>query len=371
MRIAFYAPMKPIDHPEPSGDRTMARLLISALAGAGHVVEPACRLRSFDAPGDPARQRRISALGRKLAERLARRWDGRPAEARPDLWFTYHLYHKAPDWLGPDVSAALGIPYVVAEASHAMKQADGPWALGYAAAARTVARADLIFGLNADDSEGVRMLLADPARLISLPPFIDTSCYANVYEARADHRLAVRERYGIAAAEPVLLTVAMMRRGDKLASYRLLGEALAQLTGRPWRLLVAGDGPARGEVRQALAATAGRIVWFGSLSDAELRPICASADLFVWPAIREAWGMSLLEAQAAGLPVVAGRSGGVADIVEDGRSGILVPPGRRACLRAGSSEPARRCAATTYDGARRASSYAVTPRHRDRKPYDE
>ncbi|MGZ9104201.1 MAG: glycosyltransferase, partial [Rhodoplanes sp.] len=290
MRIAFYAPMKPVTHPEPSGDRTMGRLLVSALARAGNLVEPVSQFRSYDGAGDALRQRRIAALGGELARRLARRCDARPAHARTDLWFTYHLYHKAPDWLGPRVSATLGIPYVVAEASHAAKQANGRWALGCAGAAWAIGRADVIFGLNSDDREGVRALLADDARLAALPPFVDTGSYAFAQRARDANRLALRERYGIAAGEPLLLTAAMMRPGDKLASYRLLGEALACLRDRPWRLLVAGDGPARPEVRRALAATSGRIVWLGRLGEAEMCTVYASADLFVWPAIRESWG---------------------------------------------------------------------------------
>ena len=324
MRIAFYAPIKPLTHPEPSGDRTMGRLLMSALTRAGNVVQPVSRFRSYDGAGDALRQRRIADLGCKLAHRLTRRCAARPADTRPDLWFTYHLYHKAPDWLGPQVSAALGIPYVVAEASHAAKQVRGPWALGCAAAARAIRRAELIFDLNSADSEGVRPLLADRARLAALPPFIDTSYYALEDRARADCRRAFRTKHGIWSEEVLLLTAAMMRPGDKLASYSLLGEALALLQDQPWRLLVAGDGPARAEVRQALAAAGGRVIWLGRLSEAEMPAVYASADLFVWPAIREAWGMTLLEAQASGLPVVAGRSGGIADIVEHGHSGILV-----------------------------------------------
>ena len=56
MKIAFYAPMKPPDHPVPSGDRTMARLLVRALETAGHEVRLACRLRSRDPRGEPSRQ---------------------------------------------------------------------------------------------------------------------------------------------------------------------------------------------------------------------------------------------------------------------------------------------------------------------------
>ena len=81
MRIAFYAPMKPPDHQVPSGDRRMARLLMQALRGAGHEVELASRLRSWEGQGDRRRQARIRGDAARLAERLIRRW--RDAENRP------------------------------------------------------------------------------------------------------------------------------------------------------------------------------------------------------------------------------------------------------------------------------------------------
>ena len=56
------------------------------------------------------------AVGNRLAQRFIHRCTQEPVR-RPDLWFTYHLYYKAPDWLGPRVAEALSIPYVVAEAS--------------------------------------------------------------------------------------------------------------------------------------------------------------------------------------------------------------------------------------------------------------
>src|SRR5690606_6241524 len=93
--LAFYAPLKPPDSPVPSGDRRMARLLMQALAEAGYGVTLASRFRSYDGRGDCARQARLSVLGRRLADRLVRRWQERP----PRAWFTYHLYYKAPDWL--------------------------------------------------------------------------------------------------------------------------------------------------------------------------------------------------------------------------------------------------------------------------------
>ena len=130
MKVAFYAPMKPTDHPVPSGDRAMGQSLLRALRSAGHETFVASRFRSFDGRGNATRQERLQALGHRLAARLVRRL--RHPAARPDLWFTYHLHHKAPDWLGPAVSHALDIPYVVAEASVAAKQSRGAWAVGYA-----------------------------------------------------------------------------------------------------------------------------------------------------------------------------------------------------------------------------------------------
>ena len=116
-RIAFYAPLKAPTHPTPSGDRRMARLLMQTLELAGAKVELASDFRSYDGQGDPARQKALRATGDILAAELIERYRAREDSARPTAWFTYHLYHKAPDWIGPKVAAALDIPYLVAEAS--------------------------------------------------------------------------------------------------------------------------------------------------------------------------------------------------------------------------------------------------------------
>ena len=312
MRIAFYAPLKPPDDPVPSGDRRLARLFLDALRAAGHQPFVASRLRSYDGTGDAQRQARLAAEGRRDALNLIAHWR-RVDETAPELWFTYHLYYKAPDWLGPAVSAALGIPYVVAEASCAPKRAGGEWDGGHRAVMRALAAAAAVFGLNPVDRACVLPLLRDPHRWVALPPFLDCrSCAAPLRPP---------------TASPRLVAVAMMRPGDKLASYRLLGAALAELADLPWSLDIVGDGTARREVEAALAPLGGRVRWRGALDDAAVAAALAAADLFVWPAINEALGMALLEAQASGLPVVAGASGGVAGIVAAGETGLLAPPG--------------------------------------------
>ncbi len=320
--------MKAPDHPLPSGDRQIARLLVTALSLAGHTVEGACTFRSYEATGDPRRQARLAGIGNALAQRLAARFVSRPPDQRPEIWFTYHLYHKAPDWLGPTVCRRLEIPYVVCEASYAPKQATGPWAAGLRASAAAIAEADLVLSLNSDDRECVQPLLADPTRLRPFAPFIDARPFARADTDRAKARARLAQRFPALNNEmPWLVAVGMMRPGDKLASYRVLAAALAGMQDKPWRLLIAGDGPAEAEVRRAFEAMDHRVTWLGCLEAEALVTALSAADIFVWPAINEAFGIALLEAQAAGLPVVAGRTRGVPDIVADGETGLLVPVG--------------------------------------------
>jgi len=110
---------------------------------------------------------------------------------------------------------------------------------------------------------------------------------------------------------------------------------LGRLQDLRWRLLVAGDGTARAEVEAALeAAIPGRAVVLGALGMAEIAPLNAASDLCVWPAVNEAYGMAMLEAQAAGLPVVSCATRGVPDVVDHGQTGLLAPPGDEAALAA-------------------------------------
>lgn len=332
MRLAFYAPLKPPDHPVPSGDRRVARYLLEALGAAGHDVELAARLRSFDRDGDTARQARLAGIGGKLAGRFVHRIYDRPYPQRPQAWVTYHLYYKAPDWIGPRVATTLEIPYVVIEASVAAKRAGGPWSLGHEATIAALARASAVISLNPADEAGVTPHLRSSARAYRLKPFLDSGPYADAARGRAAHRAGLARRFGLEDDRPWLLAVAMMRAGDKLESYKLLGESLGRLADQSWSLIVAGDGPAREHVRAALAPFGERVVFAGALDDEALRPVYAAADLYVWPAVNEAYGMAILEAQAAGLPVVAGHSGGVGEIVSQGKTGALVPPRDAAAL---------------------------------------
>ena len=323
MRIAFYAPLKAPTHAVASGDRAMASLMMRALGEAGHDVALASTFRSYDRSPDGRAQQELEAAGGNEAAALLAGYREAAPEARPELWFTYHLYYRAPDWIGPAISRGLDIAYVVAEASHAPKRAQGPWRRGHEAAAAAIARADAVLCMTVLDMTCVRAELVAPERLFHLPPFLDHAPFAAAGRAKARGSLA--RRWALDEDAVWLLAVAMMRSGDKLDSYRRLAEALALLGGDDWRVLVVGEGEARVEVEAAFAGFGtDRVRFAGGLVGEALPAVYAAADLYVWPAVNEAYGMAMLEAQAAGLPVIAGDDGGVRDVVREGETGFLV-----------------------------------------------
>ncbi len=322
MKIAFYAPMKPPDHPLPSGDREVARLLMRALAAGEHEVVVASRFQSWDGTGSRLRQQRLQRIGRRCARRLVQRLQRCAPADRPAVWVTYHVYHKAPDWIGPEVAAALDIPYLVVEASHAAKQQRGPWALGHAAAADAIRAADCVIALNSNDLPGLAAVRS--RGVVFLPPFVPVPEPQTERNRMAD-RAALAQRYRLPASQPWLIAVAMMRADCKLDSYRLLARALRDLSDCPVTLVVIGDGPARARVVDAFAnLPRHRVCWLGELDGTQVSRWLWAADLCVWPAVKEAYGMALLEGQARGVPVVAGRCGGVPDIIAHGETGLLV-----------------------------------------------
>ncbi len=307
MTIAFYAPLKPPHHPIPSGDRTMARQLIAALEAGGHRVEVASALRMYRHM--PHESNDFEAA-RQEAQSIIAAWERQGA--RPaDLWFSYHPYYKAPDVIGPIVSRHFGIPYVTAEASHAGKRDRDEWRRSQAAVADAVRLASLNFCFTADDAEGIARI-AGAGRVAMLAPFIETAP-AGPVAARRMH------------APLRLVTVAMMRPGVKVRSYRFLAAALDGLDWLDWRLRVAGDGPAMAEVRQAFCGfDEGCVEFLGELTHEAVAALIDDSDLFVWPGFGEAYGLSYLEAQGAGLPAVGLATHGVPSVIRHGETGLLV-----------------------------------------------
>lgn len=306
MQIGFYAPLKSPEHPVPSGDRKMARLLIQALETAGHEVELISQLRSFH--GAPDGYAGLHDEANHELNRLRQRWN---TGYKPDVWFSYHVYYKSPDLLGPVICRELDIPYVTAEASYAPKRDRDGWQTEQQIVRQAVTTAALNICFTERDRDGLAKLLPSTS-LVLFPPFIDVAPYRQVLPDRNPARL---------------ITIAMMRNGDKLASYDMLASALERLNNRDWTLSIIGDGPKKEAVRKLFAPFEGNIEWLGQKSESEIAALLQAGGIFVWPGTGEAYGIAYLEAQAAGLPVVAQATAGVPAVVMSGKTGLLVEEG--------------------------------------------
>lgn len=293
-RIAFYAPMKAPDHPVPSGDRSMARALLTALSTAGFNTEVASTFPSREGKGVAARQ---AALLKAADEEIGRLIPlGR--QAGWNCWISYHNYYKAPDLVGPKVAAALDIPYLLVEATRARKRFGGPWdSFAHAAEAATDA-AHTVFYLTNRDAEALRAYRSPGQVLRHLPPFLPQQDLGASTTRSAD-----------------LLAVGMFRAGDKMASYQIIAEMLGKVRASDWQLQIVGDGPERAAVEELMRPFGTRVVFLGALDRTALQSVYGSARLLVWPGVDEAFGMVYLEAQAAGLTVLAQNRPGVRDVL--------------------------------------------------------
>jgi N-acetyl-alpha-D-glucosaminyl L-malate synthase BshA len=95
----------------------------------------------------------------------------------------------------------------------------------------------------------------------------------------------------------------------------------------PATLLMIGDGPERDDAEREARelAVAPDVRFLGKIDT--VAPLLQQSDLFVLPTQAESFGLAALEAMACGVPVVGSRAGGLPEVVEDGKSGILEPPG--------------------------------------------
>lgn len=125
----------------------------------------------------------------------------------------------------------------------------------------------------------------------------------------------------------VLLYVARLVPSKDVDSFLDLGAALCD---RDVALVVVGDGPEADRLRRRVVdgGRADRVRFLGSRDGQALVDCFSGSDAFVSTSAYEGFGLAIVEAMAAGLPVVAVAVGGVTDLVEDGVTGHLVPPGR-------------------------------------------
>jgi glycosyltransferase involved in cell wall biosynthesis len=150
----------------------------------------------------------------------------------------------------------------------------------------------------------------------------DLSPFVPDASTRARERARVREELGIAEDERVVTLIARLvpiKRADRFL------RVAQRLSAQPGvRFLVVGDGERRGELERSAEARAlgEKLIWTGFRRD--IPEICFASDVVVLTSDSEGTPVSLIEAQAAGVPVVGTAVGGVGSVVEDGVTGHLV-----------------------------------------------
>ncbi len=164
--------------------------------------------------------------------------------------------------------------------------------------------------------ETARALRVAPERIAVIPNGVDTQEFTPASRPVEAPVIGCTGRLHRKNGHPTLL--------DAFAAVR---QALPEA-----RLLLVGDGPERGSLERTVARRGwGEAVTFAG-EQAEVRPWLHRMAVYVQPSIAEGISNSILEAMACGLPVVATRVGGTPEVVEDGVSGLLVPPKDSAAL---------------------------------------
>ncbi|GJL65082.1 MAG: glycosyl transferase [Nitrospirales bacterium] len=151
------------------------------------------------------------------------------------------------------------------------------------------------------------------------------------YRAASVARQNSPHRFGCSVNAMVVGSVGWL---TSIKGHQYLIEAIAKLKPRYPQLhcLIVGSGPLREELSKLAAghSVASAVHFLGHMEDI---PSCLAAmDAFVLPSLNEGMGRALIEAMAAGLPVIASNVGGVPAIVQDGQTGLLVPPGNSDAL---------------------------------------
>jgi UDP-glucose:(heptosyl)LPS alpha-1,3-glucosyltransferase len=164
----------------------------------------------------------------------------------------------------------------------------------------------------------------DPALVSVVHPGIDTDPCEK--RDREECRRAVRERFGIGPEEPLILFVSMnfaIKGLDRLL--RGLGRLRQRNPGMRFRLLVVGRGDEKAYGRLARESGIGDAVLFtGALARERLREFYLAGDLYAMLSRFDTFGMVVLEAMAAGLPVLISGSVGARDVVREGKNGFVI-----------------------------------------------
>ena len=227
-----------------------------------------------------------------------------------------HLAGK-PCVLRADVSGEVSASFIWERVSGA--SAPLLWILRRLVAARdaVLRRADCLVSISGEIYQEYLDAGIDPAKVERIPNGVDVGRFV---PADAALRTALRAQFGWGAQTVFLFT----GRLHPIKGIDVLLRAWRRLVDEVdgVRLVLVGSGEAEHELRAAAAGLDASVSFLGQAPD--VLPYLQAADAFVLPSRREGFSISLLEAAAAGLPVIATRTSGTVEIIADGQTGRLV-----------------------------------------------
>jgi glycosyltransferase involved in cell wall biosynthesis len=166
-------------------------------------------------------------------------------------------------------------------------------------------------------------------RVRVIPNGIDPSRFSTLLPPE---RCEEKKRWGLASEGPVLGYVGRLEEKTKKLTHLIESFAHLKKSNPTAILLIVGDGPDR-KMMEAFIIRKGlsdAVLFVGAQKNVEnFYPLM---DVYVQPSISEGFGLSLIEAMASSLPIVATKTGGIPEIVVDGETGILVSPGNSLVL---------------------------------------
>ena len=306
----------PYDWDAPGGVQVHVRQLAAELRAHGHRT-------TILAPGSrPSEDAGVRIVGRPV--RVPYRGTVAPISFSPGSWrrirsamrsFDPDVIH-AHEPLTPSTSmlAVLAATAPVVATFHASLDRSRLMEFAEPALRRVSGRIDAGVAVSDAAASFLRRVMRVPLEVV--PNGVDVEAFAN----------PGRPVEGLPAGPKIL----WVNRLDPQKGFEIMLRAFEQLARQAGeaRLLVAGDGRDRVLLRSLPGDLRSRILRLGTVPHGELPRYHAAADVFVAPATgQESFGIVLVEAMAAGVPVVASDIAGYREVVRDGVDGLLVPPG--------------------------------------------
>lgn len=218
----------------------------------------------------------------------------------------------------------LGVPFISsAIGSHVNLACRDRNSLRFGVERELFLNSNLVVCVSDDMNRKVKQMTDGRAETLTFRPGLDPAVFAPNAELRAQYR----RKLSFSEKERVLITVCNLVRAKGI--FELI-EAFAGLAREApsLRLLLVGDPVEKRRIDQAIRrlGIAPQVTLAGGVGQEEIPGYLNAADLFVFPSWMEGLPNAVMEAGACELPVVASRVGGIPELIEDGRSGILVEP---------------------------------------------